>query len=159
MKDQYPWTINSTQDINRALAEADRAGYELTFYTSRFDLRGKPGVPISVDGRLKNLHVIAHGPASVYVEEGATVEALESSVIYVGSGGTVDAYDSATVYAYDDASVSLSMNASAYVSSDDVDVEAYGNSRTYLPSDGTPGSKASVSLNDSASEVVLTPSN
>ena len=158
MKDQYTWTIDSTQSLDRALAEADREGYELTFYTSRFDLRGDPGSPISVDGRLENLYVVAYGPAPVYVEGGAVVQAVESSVVYAGDGGVVDAYDTATVYAYDDAQVDVSMNASVYAVSDDVDINAYGSSRVYLPSEGTAGANASVRLNDSTAKIIR-PSN
>ena len=29
MKNQYEYTINSTEDISKALAEAERAGYRL----------------------------------------------------------------------------------------------------------------------------------
>lgn len=154
MKDQYTWTINTTQDLNRALAEADREGYKLTFYNSRFDLRGDRGTPVSVDGRLKNLYVVAHGPAPVYVEGGAVVQALDSSVAYASDGGVVDAYNTATVYAYDDAQVDVSMDASVYAVSDDVDINAYGSSRVYLPSEGTAGSNASVHLHNSAAEII-----
>lgn len=41
MKNQYEYTINSTEDISRALAE--REGYVLTYYNSAFYLPA-PGV-------------------------------------------------------------------------------------------------------------------
>ena len=153
MKDQYTWTINSPQDLDRALAEADRGAYELTFYTSRFDLRGTSGSPISVDGRLENLYVVAHGPAPVYVEGSAAVQAVGSAVVYATAGSTVDAYDTATVYAYDDAQVDVSMDAAVYAASDDVDINAYGSGRVYLPSEGA-GARASVHLHDATAKMI-----
>lgn len=153
MKAQYTWTINSPQDIDRALAEADREGYELTFYTSRLDLRGVPGSPISVDGRLENIYVVAHGPAPVYAEGSTTVQAVDSAVVYATAESTVDAYDAATVYAYDDAQVDVSTDAAVYAASDDVDINAYGSGRVYLPSEGA-GARASVHLHASTSKII-----
>ena len=51
----------------------------------------------------------------------------------------MDAYDSSTVYAYDHSDVVVQMEASVYVNSDDVDVEAWGNSKVYLPAEGSAG--------------------
>ena len=150
MKDQYEYTINSTDDISRALEEAERLGYELTHYTARFDLRGQAGVPISVDSALKYLHVVAHGPAPVYVSDGATVIAEEASVVYATGDGLVDAYDSATVYAYDSSEVAVSCDASVYVASDDVIVNAFGDAEVYLPAPGVAGSGAAVNVQDGA---------
>lgn len=153
MKNQYEYTINSTEDISRALAEAEREGYELTRYNSAFYLRGTAGEPISVDDSLANLHVTAYGPAPVWVsgKGDTTVIAEESSVIYAIASGVVDAYDSSTVYAYDRAQVVVQMEASVYVASDDVDVEAWGNSKVYLPSGGgVVGSRAFVRLEGDA---------
>ena len=148
MKNQYEYTINSTEDISRALAEAEREGYVLTHYTSAFYLRGTAGESISVDDSLANLYVTAYGHAPVWVsgEGETTVIAEESSVVYATEGSVVDAYDSATVYACDRAEVVVQMEASVYVTSDDVDVEAWGHSKVYLPSDGVAGSQASVHL-------------
>lgn len=141
MKNQYEYTINSTEDIIRALTEAEREGYELTHYNSAFYLRGTAGEPISVDDSLANLHVVAYGPAPVWVsgEGETTVIAEEGAVVYATEGGVVDAYDSATVYAYDRSSVVVQMEASVYVASDDVDVEAWGDSKVYLPAEGSAG--------------------
>lgn len=152
MKNQYEYTINSTEDISRALADAERNGYALTHYNSAFYLRGTAGEPISVDDSLANLHVVAYGPASVWVtgEGETTVIAEESVVVYATEGGIVDAYDSAIVYAYDRSTVAVNMEAAVYVASDDVNVEAWGNSKVYLPSDGVEGSKAFVRLEDDA---------
>mgnify|MGYP003356888732 CR=1 FL=1 len=152
MKNQYEYTINSTEDISRALAEAGSEGYELTYYNSAFYLRGTAGEAISVDDTLANLHVVAYGPAPVWVsgEGETTVIAEESSVIYAIEGGIVDAYDSATVYAYNRAKVVVQMEASVYVASDDVNVEAWGSSKVYLPSGGVGGSKAFVGLGGNA---------
>lgn len=150
MKDQYEYTINSTDDISRALAEAEREGYELTHYTARFDLRGKAGVPISVDDSLKDLHVVAHGPAPVYVSDGVTVIAEDSATVYATEDGLVDAYDSATVYAYDRSEVDVSGDASVYIASDDVIVNAFGDAKVYLPAPGTPGSRATINVLDGA---------
>ena len=152
MKNQYEYTINSTNDIRRALDEAERRGYELTHYNSAFYLRGTAGEPISVDESLANLHVTAYGPAPVWVsgEGEVTVIAEESAVVYATEAGNVDAYDSSTVYAYNRAQAVVQMEASVYVASDDVNVEAWGSSKVYLPSDGVEGSKAFVRLEEDA---------
>lgn len=110
------------------MAEAKRAGYRLTLYNSTFHLRGEAGHSIAVDDSLADLYVRAHGPSPVRVSG-------EGKVI-------VHAEDEAVVYAQE---------ASVYVSSDWVDVNAYGNSRVYLPDPGVEGSRANVSLNDDAS--------
>lgn len=152
MKNQYEYTINSTDDIRKALDEADREGYDLTHYNSAFYLRGTAGESISVDDSLAHLHVVAYGPAPVWVsgEGEVTVRAEGGVAVYATEGSVVDAYDSATVYAYDRSRVDVSMNASVYAASDDVDVEAFGTSRVYLPSDGVAGSQARVHLEGSA---------
>lgn len=152
MKNQYEYTINSTEDISRALAEAERKGYELTHYDSAFHLHGTAGEPISVDDSLANLHVMAYGPAPVWVsgEGETTVIAGESAVVYAIARGIVDAYDSATVYAYDSATVVVNMEASVYISSDDVAVDAFGSSKVYLPAPGVAGSLAEVRTADDA---------
>jgi hypothetical protein len=152
MKNQYEYTINSTEDIRKALDEAEREGYELTHYNSAFYLRGTAGEPISVDDSLAHLHVVTYGPAPVWVsgEGETTVIAEESSVIYAIEAGVVDAYDSSTVYAYDRARVTVQMEASVYAASDDVDVEAWGDSKVYLPAPGTVGSEAQVRLENAA---------
>lgn len=141
MKNQYEYTINSTEDIRKALEEADREDFYLTYHNSAFHLRGVAGESIAVDDSLADLHVVAHGPATVWVSgEGRTAVVAEGySVVHATEGSSVDAYDFATVYAYDRASVDVSMEASVYVSSDDVDVEAWGDSKVYLPAEGVPG--------------------
>lgn len=152
MKNQYEYTINSTEDISRALADAESNGYDLTHYNSAFYLRGTSGNPISVDDSLANLHVVAYGPAPVWVsgEGDTTVIAEESAVVYAIERGVVDAYGSSTVYAYDRSTVGVQMGASVYVASDDVDVEAWGSSKVYLPSSGVDGSRAQVRLEGDA---------
>lgn len=152
MKNQYEYTINSTEDIARALTEAEHEGYWLNHYNSAFYLRGTAGEPISVDDSLAHLHVVTYGPAPVWVsgEGETTVIAKESAVVYAAEGGVVDAYDSATVYAYDRSEAVVQMNAAVYVASDDVDVEAWGNSKVYLPAPGTAGSEARVRLENAA---------
>lgn len=152
MKNQYEYTINSTEDISRALAEAEREGYDLTYYNSAFYLRGEAGNPITVGDSLANLHVTAYGPAPVWVsgEGEVTVIAEETSTVYATEGSVVDAYDSSTVYAYDRAQVVVQMEASVYVASDYVDVEAWGSSKVYLPSPEVDGSRAQVRLADGA---------
>lgn len=151
MKDQYKYTINSTDDIRRALAEAEQEGYELTHYTARFDLRGQVGVPISVDSSLKDLHVVAHGPAPVYVSgKAVTVIAEKFSTVYAAGGSVVDAYDSASVYAYDRSAVDVGEDSAVYVASDDVIVNAFGNAKVYLPAPGVAGARATVNILDSA---------
>jgi hypothetical protein len=148
MKNQYEYTINSTADIREALYEAEREGYDLTSYNSAFYLRGASDEPISVDDSLANLHVVAYGPAPVWVsgEGEVTVIAEESATVYATESSVVDAYDSSTVYAYDRSEVVVQMEASVYVASDDVDVEAWGDSKVYLPSSGVAGSQAQVRL-------------
>lgn len=152
MKNQYEYTIDSTDDIRKALADAERNGYYLSFYNSAFYLRGTAGQPISVDDSLANLYVVTYGPAPVWVsgEGEVTVKAEGNAVVYATEGNLVDAYDSATVYAYDRAQVDVSVNASVYVASDDVAVEAFGNSRVYLPREGVAGSRAFVHLEGDA---------
>ena len=152
MKKQHEYTINSTEDISRALADAESNGYELTRYNSAFYLRGTAGEPISVDDSLANLYVTAYGPAPVWVSgKGNTaVIAEESAVVYATERGVVDAYDSATVYAYGSAMVSVNMEAAAYISSDDVDVDAFDSSKVYLPASGVDGSLAWVRTEDDA---------
>lgn len=156
MKNQYEYTINSTDDISRALEEAERMGYELTHYTARFDLRGQAGVPIYVDSSLKDLHVVAHGPAPVYVSDGATVIAEDASAVYATGDGLVDAYDSATVYAYDRSEVAVSGDASVYVASGDVIVNAFGDAKVYLPDPRVVGSRASVNVTGSSNLIQAT---
>lgn len=156
MKDQYEYTINSTDDIGRALAEAERKGYELTHYTARFDLRGEPGRPISVDGSLKDLHVVSYGPAPVYVSDGVTVIAEDSATVYATEDSVVDAYGSVTVYAYDRSEVDVSCNASVYIASDDVIVNAFGDAKVYLPAPGKAGSRATVNVPDGANLIQAT---
>ena len=155
MKNQYEYTINSTDDIRKALDEAEREGYDLTFYSSAFYLRGTLGNPIAVDDSLSSLYVVAYGPAPVWVsgEGEVTVSAEENAVVYATEGSRVDAYDSATVYAYDRSQVDVSVNASVYAASDDVDIEAFGTSKVYLPSDGVAGSQAGVRL-EGDSEII-----
>lgn len=152
MKNQYEYTINSTEDIAKALAEAEREGYYLSHYNSAFYLRGTAGEPISVDDSLANLYVVAYGPASVWVsgKGETTVIAEESAVVYATEGGVVDAYDSSTVYAYDRAQVIVQGDASTYVASDDVDVEAWGDAKVYLPAEGSSGAKAAVRVEGNA---------
>lgn len=152
MKNQYEYTINSTDDINKALAEAEREGYDLTHYNSAFYLRGTAGEPISVDDSLANLYVVAYGPAPVWVsgEGETTVIAEGSAVVYATEGGAVDAYDSSTVYAYDYSEVVVQMDASVYVSSDDVDVDAWGDSKVYLPAEGSAGADSRIRVRDDA---------
>lgn len=160
MKSQYEYTINSTEDIARALAEAGQEGYDLTFYNSAFYLKGEAGNAISVDDSLADLYVTAYGPASVWVSGAGkvTVRAEEDAVVYATEGAVVDAYDSATVYAYDRAQVDVSMAASVYVASDDVDVNAWGDSKVYLPAAGADGSGAHVDLNNDAEIITGRPS-
>lgn len=152
MKNQYEYTINSTEDIHKALDEAEREGYELTHYNSALYLRGTAGEPISVDDSLSNLHVVAYGPAPVWVsgEGETTVIADESAVVYATEGSVVAAYGSATVYAYDRAEVVVQMEAAVFVASDNVDVEAWDSSKVYLPSSGVDGSRAQVLLEGDA---------
>ena len=155
MKNQYEYTINSTEDIRKALDEAEREGYRLTFYNSAFYLKGAAGESISVDDSLANLYVVAYGPAPVWVsgEGEVTVRAEKNAVVYATGGSSADAYDSATVYAYDRSQVDVSMDASVYAASDDVDIEAFGTSKVYLPSDGVAGSRAFVHL-EGDSEII-----
>lgn len=156
MKNQYEYTINSTEDIAEALAEAEREGYYLTFYNSAFYLRGTAGKPISVDDSLANLCVIAYGPAPVWVsgEGKVTVRAENSAVVYASEDSVVDAYGSATVYAYDRSLVDASMGASVYVASDDVNASVFGEAKIYLPSPGVPGSKAVVNQPDDSDNII-----
>lgn len=145
MKNQYEYTINSTEDISRALADAERNGYDLTFYNSAFYLRGTPGLPISVDDSLANLHVVAYGPAPVWVSGGeVTVTAEGSTTIYASEGCFVDAYGSAVVYAYDHSEVDACEDAVVYAASDDATINVFGNAKAYLPAPGAAGARAIV---------------
>ena len=60
----------------------------------------------------------------------------------------MDAYDSATVYAYDRAEVVVQMGAAVYVASDTVDVEAWGDSKVYLPAEGSVGADPHLRVED-----------
>lgn len=150
MKNQYEYTINSMKDISRALADAESNGYDLNHYNSAFYLRGTAGEPILVDDSLANLHVTAYGPAPVWVsgKGETTVIAEESAVVYALESGVVDAYDYSTVYAYDSATVAVNMEAAVYILSNDVDVDAFGSSKVYLPAPGVDGSLAWVRTAD-----------
>lgn len=155
MKNRYEYTINSTDDIRKALNEAERERYGLNYYNSVFYLRGTAGEAISVDDSLANLHVVACGPASVWVsgEGETTVIAEGSSVVYATEAGVVDAYDSATVYAYDRSAVVVQMDASVHVASDEVDVEAWGDSKVYLPAEGVEGADPHLRVRGSANVI------
>lgn len=155
MKNQYEYTINSTDDIRRALEEAEREGYELTYYTASFYLVGVAGEVISVDDSLADLYVVTRGPAPVRVSgEGKTTLIAEgSAVVYATEGSLVDSYDSATVYAYDHSEVDVSTGSSVYVASDDVLVNAFGDAKVYLPAPGKPGAGATVNA-PSASNLI-----
>jgi len=152
MVNEHYFRINSTEDIHKALTEAEREGYDLTFYNSVFLILGEEGLPISVDDSLENLHVVACGPSPVWVSGGSekTVRAEGDVVIYATEDCRVDAYDSATVYAYDRAQVDVRMDAAVHVASDDVDVEAWGDSRIYLPAEGLAGANPYLRLEDSS---------
>ena len=141
MKHQYEYTINSTDDIREALDEAKRRGYALSHYNSAFYLRGAAGESISVDDSLADLYVVACGPAPVWVsgEGRVTVIAEGSAVVYATEGSSVDAYDSSTVYAYDRSTVVVQTDASVYMASDAGYVEAWGDSKVYLPAEGVEG--------------------
>lgn len=161
MKNQYEYTINSTDDIRRALDEADREKIYLTHLNSAFHLKGAEGETISVDDSLEDLYVVAHGPAVVWAsgEGRTTVIAEESSVVYATEGSVVDAYSSATVYAYDYSDVNVSMYSSVYVSSDNVVVRAFGDAKVYLPSAGSDGAQATVSVPGSGNLIQPAPAN
>lgn len=68
-------------------------------------------------------------------------------------GCVVDAYDSSTVYAYDHSEVVVQVDAAVYVSSDNVSVEARGDSKVYLPAGGIAGANPSLRL-EGASKVI-----
>lgn len=152
MVNEHYFKINSTEDIRKALDEAEREGHDLTFYNSIFLILGERGRPISVDDSLANLHVVALGPSPVWVSGGGekTVRAERDSVIYATEGCQVAAYDAATVYAYDSAQVDVSMDAAVYVASDDVCVTAGGDSRIYLPAEGIAGADPYLHLEGSS---------
>ena len=155
MINQYCYTINSTRDIAEVLEDAGQKGISLTYFNSVFDLRGEAGRPIVVDSSLKDLFVVARGPAPVWVlgEPGVAVRARESSTVYATGSGYVDARDTATVYAYDCALVDVRDRASVYVASDDVDIDAAGYSTSYLPAAGDAGSEAIVSSAESSTVI------
>jgi hypothetical protein len=144
---QHYYTIDSTDDISRALSEARREGYELTDSNAVFSIYGTAGDSILIDDSLAGLHVVALGPAPVVVSGAETLVQVEgSAVAYATEGSRVDAYDFATVYAYDRAMVTVGMESSAYVASDDVCVDAYGDSKVYLPAYPSAGAFAEVDL-------------
>lgn len=159
MKNQYEYTINSTEDIRKALNEAERKGYDLSYSNSAFYLRGTAGRPLSVDDSLADLYVVAYGPAPVWVsgEGKVTVIAEETSTVYATEGSLVDAYDSATVYAYDHSEVDVSADSSVHVASDDVIVNAFRDAKVYLPAPGAAGSQATVNVPDGANLIQATP--
>jgi hypothetical protein len=152
MVNEHYFKINSTEDISAALSKAEHEGIDLDYFNSIFLIIGERGRSISVDDSLRGLHVVATGPAPVWVsgEGEAVVIARESATIYATEGSSVRAHDEATVYAYDRAQVEVLNSASVYVASDDVDVEAYGYSTVYLPDPGEAGSTAEIYVEDDA---------
>lgn len=151
MKNQYEYTINSTEDIRRALADAERNGYDLTHYNSAFYLRGTASEPISVDDSLANLHVTAYGPAPVWVSGEAGLRAKGSVAVYAAENSYVEALDSSTVYAYGNAVVVARDDSTVYAESDTVTITATGKAKVYLPRKGLLGAEASIdALEDSA---------
>lgn len=161
MKNQYEYTINSTDDIRKAFDEAERENICLTPYNSAFHLRGAEGDTISVDDSLANLYAEARGPAVVRAsgEGRTTVITKESAVVYATKGSVVDAYDSATVYAYDRSDANVSMDSSVYVCSNDVVVGAFDNARVYLPATGSDGSQAVVGVSGASNLIQPAPAN
>ena len=155
MVNEHCFKINSTEDIRKALDEAEREGHDLTVSNSIFLILGERGRSISVDDSLANLHVVALGPSPVWVSGGGenTVIAEGSAVVYATEASVVDAYDSATVYAYDRSDVVVQMDASVYVASDDVNVEAWGDSKVYLPAEGVEGADPYLRVEGSANVI------
>lgn len=151
---KYEHIINSGGDVTVARSRALAEGVELTFYNSLFVIRGEVGHPVPVDNRLYNLHVIAEGPAPVWLSGEAGLRAEESVVVHASENSYVEARDSATVYAYGNAVVSAQDNATVYAGSDTVTITATGRARVFLPQKGQPGAEATVDgLKDSATVI------
>lgn len=150
MINQHYFRIHSTEDIAQALKKAEQEDLALDFFNSIFLIRGERGRLVSVDDSLAGLHVVALGPAPVRVSGGGelAVIAEETATVYAAGDSAVHASDSATVYAYDRAEVIVRMEASVYVSSDDVYVEAWEDSKVYLPAKGSEGAEAEVRVAD-----------
>lgn len=155
MVNEYQITINSTDDISRMLAEAERLGIAYDYYNACIYLRGASGTSIDVGEALKGLYVVAEGAAIVHVREGASVIAEGSATVHVHDDSSTVARSRATVYAHDSALVTLEDQSSAYVTSDDVEVLAQDDSTVYLPAERSAGADPIVELRDSA-EVIRT---
>lgn len=151
---KYEHIINSGGDVTVARSRALAEGVELTFYNSLFVIRGEVGHPVPVDNRLYNLHVIAEGPAPVWLSGEAGLRAEESVIVHASENSYVEARDSATVYAYGNAVVSAQDDATVYAGSDTVTITATGRARVFLPQKGQPGAEATVDgLKDSATVI------
>ena len=150
MINEHQITINSTSDISEILDSAERRGIRFDYFNACIYLRGSEGSSIEVGRALKGLYVVACGPATVHVREGASVIAEGRATVHVYAGAYVRASDRATVHAYETALVDLDGEATAHVASDDVEVLAREDSLVYLPAEGLPGAQAYVDLWDSA---------
>ena len=137
MENEYYYEVESTEDISKALKEAESAGVTLNYFNAVFLLRGEAGRPISVDTSLRNLYVVARGPAPVRASGEALVVAEESAIVYATDSSAVVARGHATVYAYDQALVDAYDDASVLVFSDDVDLDVFDRAKVYLTPSGT----------------------
>lgn len=89
MVNEHYFKINSTEDIRKALDEAEREGHDLTFYNSIFLILGERGRPISVDD---SAQVDVSMDAAVYVaSDDVCVTAGGDSRIYLPAEGIAGA--------------------------------------------------------------------
>lgn len=155
MVNEYTIVLNSTEDIQRMMSEAEKSGIVHDYFNTVVYLRGYDESPIEVGRDLLNLYVVAQGPSPVHIRQGVSVLAEGGATAYVYDGSYVNAKGRTTVHAYGKAIVTLEDEAVAYIMSDDVSGQASDNARVFLPEAGRPGAEAFVELEGHAEIVRL----
>lgn len=150
MINEYQITINSTDDISKMLADAERRGILYDYYNACIYLLGGSGTSIEVGSELRGLYVVASGPAAVHAGEGASIIAENSVTVHARGRAYVKARDHSQVYAHEESIVDLEDRAVVYIDSDDVEVLATDDSIAYLPAEGAPGAEACAEAIDNA---------
>lgn len=150
MINEYQITINSTDDISKMLADAERRGILYDYYNACIYLRGGSGTSIEVGSELRGLYVVALGPAVVHAGEGVSIIAENSATVHAHERVYVNARERSRVYAHEGSIVDLKDEAVAYIDSDDVEVLATDDSIAYLPAEGAPGAEACAEALDNA---------
>lgn len=150
MINEHQISIDSTEDIQTMISKARKSGIVYDYYNAVIYLRGSADSVIEVDRRLKDLYVVAQGPADVHVLDGASVIAEGAAVVRAYGRSHVTARERSTVYAYDEALVTLEDCSTAHVLSGDVDIVACGDSRVRVPEEYAEDIRKWAELRDNA---------